>query len=62
MPRRMVHYVGGPADGLVQLMKEDHHPFVMSLNSDTDGYYDSTEVCTVSMSILKGSVEGSRTS
>jgi hypothetical protein len=39
MPKRMVHYVGGPADGLVQLIHEDHHPFVVSLNTDTDGYY-----------------------
>ena len=39
MTQRMVHYVGGPADGYVQLMEEDHHPFVMSLSTDTDGYY-----------------------
>lgn len=39
MTQRMVHYVGGPADGQVGLMEENHHPFVMSLNTDTDGYY-----------------------
>jgi hypothetical protein len=35
----MVHYVGGPIDGQIELMQEDHHPFVVSLNTDTDGYY-----------------------
>ncbi|SCG39674.1 hypothetical protein GA0070609_0756 [Micromonospora echinaurantiaca] len=39
MPQKMVHYVGGPADGLVQLVQEGQHPFVVSLNTDTDGYY-----------------------
>ncbi len=39
MTQRMVHYVGGPADGRVQLMEENHHPYVMSLSTDTDGYY-----------------------
>jgi hypothetical protein len=35
----MVHFVGGPADGYVQLMEHDKHPFVVSLSTDTDGYY-----------------------
>jgi hypothetical protein len=35
----MVHYVGGPADGNVQIMEDNRHPFVMSLSTDTDGYY-----------------------
>lgn len=39
MSERMVHYVGGPADGYVELMDEKHHPFVMSMSTDTDGYY-----------------------
>jgi hypothetical protein len=30
---------GGPADGHVQLMEENHHPFMMSMSTDTDGYY-----------------------
>jgi hypothetical protein len=36
MNQRMVHYVGGPADGYVQLMGEDDHPFVVSFSKDTD--------------------------
>jgi hypothetical protein len=39
MPLRMRHYASGPLDGHVELMQEDRHPFVMSLNTDTDGYY-----------------------
>jgi hypothetical protein len=39
MTQRMVHYVGGPADGYVGLMEENHHPFIMSMKTDTDGYY-----------------------
>jgi len=35
----MVHYVGGPADGLTGLMDEKSHPFIMSMSTDTDGYY-----------------------
>jgi hypothetical protein len=36
----MMHYAGGPADGHnVLLSDEDQHPFVVSLNTDTDGYY-----------------------
>jgi len=39
MNQRMVHYVGGPADGYVELMEENHHPFLTSMSTDTDGYY-----------------------
>ena len=39
MSQRMVHFVGGPADGYVQLMDEKDHPFAVSMNTDTDGYY-----------------------
>ncbi len=39
MSERMVHFVGGPADGYVQLMEDEHHPFVVSMSTDTDGYY-----------------------
>ena len=39
MPQKMMHYVGGPLDGHVKLMQEDRHPFMVSLNTDTDGYY-----------------------
>lgn len=39
MTQRMVHYVGGPADGYVQLMENHRHPFMVSLSTDTDGYY-----------------------
>ena len=35
----MVHYVGGPADGYVQLMDEGQQPFMVSMSTDTDGYY-----------------------
>jgi len=35
----MVHFLGGPADGYVQLMDEKDHPFAASMNTDTDGYY-----------------------
>jgi hypothetical protein len=35
----MLHHVGGPVDGRVLLMDDDRHPFVLSLNTDTDGYY-----------------------
>jgi hypothetical protein len=35
----MVHYVGGPLDGRVQLVNSGRHPFVVSVNTDTDGYY-----------------------
>jgi len=39
MPQKMVHYAGGPLDGLPQLINEDRHPFLVSPNTDTDGYY-----------------------
>lgn len=39
MSERMVHFLDGPADGYVQLMDEKEHPFAMSLDTDTDGYY-----------------------
>jgi hypothetical protein len=39
MSQRMVHFVGGPADGYVQLMDEKEHPFSVSMTTDTDGYY-----------------------
>lgn len=39
MSQRMVHYMGGPADGHVGLMEEEQHPFVVSMSTDTDGYY-----------------------
>lgn len=39
MSERMVHFVGGPADGYLQLMDESDHPFVVSMSTDTDGYY-----------------------
>lgn len=39
MSQHMVHYVGGPADGYVELMEEERHPFVVSMSTDTDGYY-----------------------
>lgn len=39
MNQRMVHFVGGPADGYVQLMDENTHPFAASMSTDTDGYY-----------------------
>ena len=39
MAQRMVHYVGGPLDGLAGLMEGNRHPFMISLNTDTDGYY-----------------------
>jgi hypothetical protein len=39
MSQRMVHFVGGPADGYVQLIDEKDHPFAMSMSTDTDGYY-----------------------
>src|SRR5690349_20477624 len=39
MSERMVHYVGGPADGLVHLMDGSRHPFAMDMSTDTDGYY-----------------------
>jgi len=39
MTERMVHYVGGPLDGRVQLVNSGRHPFVVSVNTDTDGYY-----------------------
>jgi hypothetical protein len=40
MPEKMLHYVGGPLDGQPpELVQADRHPFVMSLNTDTDGYY-----------------------
>jgi hypothetical protein len=39
MSQRMVHYLGGPADGYVQLMEQEQHPFVVSMSTDTDGYY-----------------------
>jgi hypothetical protein len=39
MPERMAHCVGGPRDGDVWLIREDHHPFVVSWSADTDGYY-----------------------
>jgi hypothetical protein len=39
MAQRMVHYIGGPADGHVQLMEDNWHPFMVTLGADTDGYY-----------------------
>jgi hypothetical protein len=39
MAQRMVHYVGGPLDGLAGLMEGNRHPFMISLDTDTDGYY-----------------------
>lgn len=27
MSQRMVHYLGGPADGYVELMEKEHQPF-----------------------------------
>lgn len=39
MSERMAHFLGGPADGYVQLMAENEHPFSISMNTDTDGYY-----------------------
>jgi hypothetical protein len=36
---RMVHYLGGPADGLTELLSESDHPFVVELTGDTDGFY-----------------------
>lgn len=35
----MEHFLGGPADGYVQLMDEKDHPFAASMNTDTDSYY-----------------------
>ena len=35
----MVHYVGGPLDGQIELMREGQHPFRVSGSADTDGYY-----------------------
>lgn len=39
MDQRMLHYIGGPMDGLVQLTTAESHPFVITVNIDTDGYY-----------------------
>lgn len=39
MSQRMVHYLGGPADGYVELMEKEHQPFMVSMTTDTDGYY-----------------------
>lgn len=39
MSQRMVHFVGGPADGYLQMMDEKDHPFSVSMSTDTDGYY-----------------------
>jgi len=35
----MVHFVGGPADGYLELMDEKDRPFAVSMSTDTDGYY-----------------------
>jgi hypothetical protein len=37
--QRKVQFVGGPLDGRIGIMREDKHPFKLSLNTDTDGYY-----------------------
>lgn len=39
MSQKMVHFVGGPADGYLELMDEKDRPFAVSMNTDTDGYY-----------------------
>lgn len=39
MSQLMVHFVGGPADGYLQLMDENDRPFAASMSTDTDGYY-----------------------
>lgn len=39
MCEQMVHFVGGPADGLMEIMDEKDHPFAVSMSTDTDGYY-----------------------
>ncbi len=35
----MVHFVGGPADGYLQLMDDKDYPFSVTMSTDTDGYY-----------------------
>jgi hypothetical protein len=39
MAQRIVHYVGGPLDGLAGLMEGNRHLFMISLDADIDGYY-----------------------
>jgi hypothetical protein len=39
MSERMMHFLGGPADGYLQLMDGTDHPFAASMSTDTDGYY-----------------------
>jgi hypothetical protein len=39
MNQQMVHFVGGPADGYLELMDEKDRPFSVSMSTDTDGYY-----------------------
>jgi hypothetical protein len=39
MSERMAHFLGGPADGYVQLLAENEHPFSISMSTDTDGFY-----------------------
>jgi hypothetical protein len=39
MSQQMVHFMGGAADGYLELVDEKDHPFVVSMSTDTDGYY-----------------------
>ena len=39
MSQQMVHFMGGPADGYLEFMDEKDRPFVVSMSTDTDGYY-----------------------
>lgn len=36
---RQVHFQGGPLDGLTNLWEDDRHPFAISSDADTDGFY-----------------------
>jgi len=36
---RMVHYIGGPVDGLTQVVPESRHPTVLEVSGHTDGFY-----------------------
>jgi hypothetical protein len=56
MGQRMLHFVGGPADGYVQLIDEKDRPFLISMSTDTDGYY-AMEYEVAGQHVGKGDLE-----